>query len=106
MDSDIQIDDLQVELRRVVDRLDSMPLARATAAGPACRRTAHLIVARTRELTTDIPSDAVVPDLGPQGLGSMMAVLGRDYIDAAKATRTADLGPVLAALVELRRALP
>jgi hypothetical protein len=106
MDPDIQIDDLTVELRRVVDRLDSMPLARASAAGPACRRTALLLVARTRELTADIPADAVVPDLGPQGLGSMIAVLGREYIEAARATRTADLGPVLAALVELRRALP
>jgi hypothetical protein len=106
MDRHIQIDDLALELRRVVDRLDSMPLNRAASAGPACREAALLLIARTRDLTDEIPAEAMPPELGPQGLGSMIAVLGCDYVNAARASGTADLGLVLDALVELRRALP
>ena len=106
MQPDVTIHEVNVEIRRVVDRLDSMPLHRAAMAGPACHETARVLVARTRELTDEIPPDAVPPKLEPQGLGSMVAVLGDDYLDAARASGTADLGPVLDALVELRRALP
>lgn len=94
------------ELGRVVDRLNSMPLARAEQATQPVHDTAALILARTRLLTDDIPVDAQLPDLAPQGLGSMIAVLGRDYLDAARASSDADLGPVLDALADLRRALP
>ena len=103
---EVEPHDIEVELRRVVDRLDSMPLARAAAAAPACKAVADLLVARTRDLTEVIPADAVVPDLGPQGLGSLIAVLGHDYLDAARASSHPDLSPVLDALVELRRSLP
>jgi hypothetical protein len=36
----------------------------------------------------------------------MIAVLGHEYLDAARASSDPDPGPVLDALVELRRALP
>jgi hypothetical protein len=98
--------DLARELDRVVDRLNSMPLARAEAAAADCRRAAQVIVEQTRLLTDDIPADATLPHLGPQGLGSMLAVLGGDYLAAARASSEPDLGPALDALVALRRALP
>ena len=98
--------ELQRELDRVVDRLNSMPLARAEGTAADCRRTALVIVEQTRALTDQIPADAIVPELGPHGLGSMLAVLGSDYLDAARQDPHADVSVVTAALVELRRALP
>ena len=98
--------ELQRELDRVVDRLNSMSLARAEGTAADCRRTALVIVEQTRVLTDEIPVDATVPELGPHGLGSMLAVLGSDYLAAARITPQADVSIVTAALVELRRALP
>lgn len=97
---------LERELGRVVDRLTSMPLTRAEAATADCRRAALVLIEQTRHLSDDIPIDATLPDLGPQGLGSMLAVLGGDYLAAARASSEPDLGPALDALVALRRALP
>lgn len=97
---------LQIELRRVVDRLDSMPIGRAESATGACHEAAALIVARTRELTRDIPPDASLPSLGPQALGSMLAVIGQDYVVAASGVPDADVTPVLECLIALRRLLP
>lgn len=101
-----QLRDLERELGRVVDRLTSMPLAKAAGAAADCRRAALEIVEQTRILTDEIPPDATVPELGPQGLGAMLAVLGTDYLDAARRTPHADVSAVTAALVDLRRALP
>lgn len=98
--------ELERELARVVDRLTSMPLARAEHAAAECRQAALVIVDETRALTDEIPADAVLPDLGPQGLGAMLAVLGTDYVDAVRKVRRADVSVVTAALVALRRALP
>jgi hypothetical protein len=98
--------ELRRELDRVVDRLTTMPLARAQGAAADCRRAALVIVEQTRALTDDIPDDAAVPDLGPQGLGAMLAVLGADYLAAAGRVPDADVSTVTAALVALRRALP
>jgi hypothetical protein len=100
------IRELERELNRVVDRLTSMPLARAESAAADCRRAALVLIEQTRRLTDDIPIDAALPELGPQGLGSMLAVLGGDYLTAARASSEPDLGPALDALVALRRALP
>ena len=101
-----ELHDLEVELRRVVDRLDSMPLPRAESAAADCRTAAQFIVDRTRPLCDDIPVDARVPALGAQGLGSMLAVVGRDYLTAVRSAPDADIAPVVDALVTLRRALP
>jgi hypothetical protein len=96
----------QRELDRVVDRLNSMSLARAEGAAADCRRAALVIVEQTRLITDEIPADASVPDLGPHGLGAMLAVLGADYLAAAERAPDADVSVVTAALVDLRRALP
>ena len=98
--------ELERELDRVVDRLTSMPLARAESAARDCRQAALVIVEQTRLLTDEIPADAAVPGLGPQGLGAMLAVLGTDYLAAVRRVPDADLSAVKGALVTLRRALP
>jgi hypothetical protein len=101
-----QLRELERELGRVVDRLTSMPLAKAASAADDCRRACLVIVEQTRLLTDDIPADADLPELGPQGLGAMVAVLGNDYLAAARRSPQADVSAATAALVDLRRALP
>lgn len=98
--------ELERELDRVVDRLNSMPLARAANAAADCRRAALVIVEQTRLITDEIPAEADLPDLGPQGLGAMLAVLGVDYLVAARRVPDADNSAVTGALVDLRRGLP
>ena len=98
--------ELRRELDRVVDRLNSMSLARAEGAAADCRRAALVIVEQTRLITDEIPADAVVPELGPHGLGSMLAVLGADYLAAARTSADPDTDGVLDVLVRLRRSLP
>jgi len=100
------IRELQRELDRVVDRLNSMPLARAQLAAADCRNAALVIAEQTRELTDEIPADATIPKLGPHGLGAMLAVLGSDYLDAVRQVAHADVSAVSSALTELRRSLP
>ncbi len=99
-----QRDDIERELRRVVDRLTALPLDRLTGAGPDCRRAAEVLVDHTRAFDAAIPADARLPELQPHGLGAMLAVVGRDYL--AVADEDADSDAVLDALVTLRRALP
>ena len=90
--------DVERELERVV--------ARAAGAAPQRRQAAEAIVAQTRLLTDEIPATASIPDLQAPGLGAMIAVLGTDYLSAARATVVPDPAPVLATLIALRRALP
>lgn len=101
-----QLATLRTELERVVDRLNSMPLHRATTVAAGVNATAAFLLARTRELTDEIPAGAVLPELAAQGLGSLIAVLGDDLINAAKAAPKFDAGPVIDRLIELRRSLP
>lgn len=104
MSEDIDVDEVERELRRVVDRLMTLSLARAETARPAVMACASTLVERARSLGVPVPVGAELPDLGPQGLGPMIAVLGQDVLDAARAP--SDLTEVLDALVTLRRALP
>ena len=97
---------LERELNRVVDRLTTMPHSRAEGAATDCRRAALVIVERTRLLTDEIPVEAALPEPGPHGLGAMLAVLGSDYLAAARQASQPEVSDVTAALVELRRALP
>lgn len=97
-------DECDRELRRVVDRLNSMPLTRAASAASDVRECAAELVRLGRLWGVPIPADAVLPALEPQGFGSMIAVLGGDCLGAAGADT--DLSPLLTALASLRRALP
>lgn len=106
MATEDELRSLDVELDRVVDRLNSMPLARAAAVSVECYALAENLLAGIRELTDHIPSGAQLPDLGAQGLGSLIAVLGHDYLDAAKAAPRSDVRPVVDGLIGLRRSLP
>jgi hypothetical protein len=98
--------DVERELTRVVDRLTSMPLTRAATATPAVERTAQILLDQTRPLDPSIPEDARLPHLQPAGLGAMIAVLGQEWLTAARTHEDADAAVVHDALVELRRALP
>jgi len=97
---------LDLELDRVVDRLNSMPLSRAASASAECHALADAMLARTRGLADEIPSRATLPYLDAQGLGSLIAVIGQDYLNAAKAAPQSDVRPVVDGLIELRRSLP
>lgn len=96
-------DETERELRRVVDRLTTMPIGRTQAAQPAVQACADVLVAEGRRLGVPIPADASPGTPGPSGMGPMIAVLGGDCLRTADDD---DLGTVLEALVTLRRALP
>lgn len=99
-----QREDVERELVRVVDRLTSMPLNRAASASAQVLECAGDLVRLGRLWGVPIPADAALPTLEPQGHGAMVAVLGADCLSAAGPDT--DLGPMLDALVTLRRALP
>jgi hypothetical protein len=96
-------DEFDRELRRVVDRLNSMPLNRAAASQDAVLSCAEMLVSECRRAGVPIPASAVLPELAPQGFGALIAVLGQDLQDAADES---DLTAGLNTLVTLRRALP
>jgi hypothetical protein len=100
------IEDVERELTRVVDRLTTMPLARAATAREPVQAAAEQFVHLTRRLGGGVPADATLPDLAPQGLGALIAVLGRDLLDAAQENAQPDLDAALDVLVALRRSLP
>ena len=106
MSGPVTLHDVERELGRVVDRLMAMPLSRADAAAPAVREAAAALLAHCRELDPDIPSDAVLPDLGPAGRGPLIAVLGGEWLAAARVAEAPAASDVLDVLVSLRRALP
>ncbi len=97
---------LSVELERITDRLNSMPLARAESATGPVYEVANLLLAGTRQMTQDVPRQAELPHLGPHALGALIAVLGRDYLDAVAASPSSDTTAVVDALTALRRSLP
>lgn len=92
------------ELRRVADRLGSMPLVRLETTTAAVHACAVELVAAGRALGVPIPDSAALPVLRPQAYGDLISVLGRDCLEAA--ADGVALRPVHDALVALRRALP
>jgi ABC-type hemin transport system substrate-binding protein len=101
-------EEIAKELRRVVDRLDSMPVARAQTVAEQCHTVARTIVERTSRVTDAIPQGTELPRVGPTALGAQIAVVGRDYLRATSAQpdADADASVVLDTLVDLRRSLP
>lgn len=99
-----QYDEVERELDRVVDRLNSMPLTKASQARDACYIAAEALRIETRRIDPDVP-DEPLPDLAPQGLGAMIAVLGGDWLATARASRSPDPTDVRNVLLTLRRAI-
>lgn len=107
-DGDLR-EDLERELQRVTDRLGTMPLQRLSTTTQDVYACASALVDAGRLLGVPIPADTPLPELRPQAYGDLIAVLGRDCLEAADARATSagdGLESVLAALVTLRRALP
>ncbi len=95
------------ELRRVTDRLGSMPLQRLQTTTDDVYACANALVAAGRSMGVPIPDNALLPDLRPQAYGDLIAVLGRDCLEAHDTDgTTAGLTSAHHALVALRRALP
>jgi hypothetical protein len=103
-DDAITIDDVERELRRVTDRLASMPLSRLESTTSAVYACAERLVEIGRILGVPIPDDASLPQLGPQAYGDLIAVLGRDCLEVSG--DDTDVSPLHTALVTLRRSLP
>lgn len=101
-----QYDDVERELHRVVDRLAGMPLTRMERAIPDVQVTAAVLLASLRAIDDEVPPGAVLPTLGPTGQSALIAVLGGDWLRAARSRGDVDPEPVHEALVHLRRALP
>ena len=102
------LDEVQRELTRTVDRLTSMPLNRLPAHAARSHACCEFILAQTRAIDPEQPSDPRLPLLEPSGLGWQLAVIGGDFLDAARASRTpvdSECQRVRDALVELRREL-
>ena len=98
--------DVERELQRVVDRLASLSLAKVRGCSDDVLEAAAFILGEDRRLGADIPHGSTLPQLGPHGVGALLAVVGRDYLQTAKAAPGADIRPVLDRLVALRRSLP
>lgn len=92
------------ELRRVTDRLGSMPLTRLATTTDDVYACARTLVAAARRSGVPLPPDAELPVLQPQAYGDLIAVLGRDCLAAEGGA--GELPTVVDALVTLRRALP
>jgi len=98
--------DVERELDRVVDRLMSMPLAKAETAAPDVTTAAQELLAQCRTIDPQVPANASLPTLAPQGFGPLIAVLGSDWLAAARTAADPDSDALLDILVRLRRSLP
>lgn len=106
MDARVEIES---ETRRIVHRLETMPLSRFSAeVSERVRACASIIVEATDD--SDRPDEAQVPLLGPTGLAPQVAVVVHDYLAQGFDRERDDEGDrdsqVLAELVALRRFLP
>ena len=106
MNDIVDLDDVATELRRVVDRLNSLPLPKVEAVLPQCHDTAVLIVDNARVLDPTIPAGTALPVVGATAAGAQLAVVGRDFLSIAKTHGVDGAGAVGSALMELRRSLP
>lgn len=92
-------EDITRELDRIVDRLSTMPLTRAQGCEAVVHSTAVTIVD-----LTGVHTSADLPHLQAHALGSLLAVVGRDYLVTARNDERDQ--QVLDLLIALRRELP
>ena len=80
MPGDTDVQTIDVELRRVVTRLDTTPVSRISDEVVALVHTAAAgIVGHTPDLNR--PSDAVLPLVGPTALASQLTIVVQDYLN-------------------------
>ena len=100
--------EIQTELNRITDRLQTMPLARIDES------VISLVNASARrivDLTPDParPTDAVLPLVGPTALAAQLTIVVRDYLEIQSENETTAASvdaAVVETLTELRRSLP
>jgi len=95
-------DSYDTELRRVVDRLRSLPIARLQSAQGQVEQLAAQLLECSRAMGS--PAPATVPELGAWAYGDMIMVLGTDLRELAEIDDA--LAPGLAALTSARQQLP
>jgi hypothetical protein len=100
-DADVQT--IDVELRRVAARLETIPVARITDDVISLVHTAASdIVGHTPD--PDRPVDAVLPSVGQTALAAQLTVAVQDYWDMR--TAASEDAAVAKILIDLRRSLP
>jgi hypothetical protein len=94
---------IDVELRRVVTRLETTPVARITEDVISLVHTAASdIVGHTPD--PDRPGDAALPLVGPTALASQLTIVVQDYWNMR--TAASEDAAVAEILIDLRRSLP
>lgn len=94
---------IEVELHRVVTRLDTTPLARMSDETIALvHSAANKILACTPD--PDRPRDAVLPFVGLTALTAQLAIVVKDYLRMR--TAASEDAAVAEILIDLRRSLP
>lgn len=94
---------IDVELRRVVARLESLPVTKIEdGVAQLVQSAAAGIVDHTPDPYR--PSDAVIPFVGPTALAAVISVAVRDYLDMR--TAASNDAAVAQTLTQLRRSLP
>ncbi|MDO9485963.1 MAG: hypothetical protein Q7K25_07870 [Actinomycetota bacterium] len=96
-------DSYDTELRRVVDRLRSLPIAKLEASQDIVESLALQLLCDAQSLGSAAPAGGL-PQLKPWGYGDMIMVLGSDL--RMLATQDAELTSSLAALTAARQQLP
>lgn len=100
---DSNVQNIDMELRRVVTRLESTPVSRISDEVVALIHTAAAsIVGHTPD--PDRPSDAELPPVGPTALASQLMIVVQDYLNMR--TAASEDAAVAEVLIELRRSLP
>jgi len=95
-------DSYDTELRRVVDRLRSLPIGKVQASQPIVESLASQLLECSRALGSTAP--ATLPSLNSWAYGDLISVLGSDL--RAESSTEQDLAVGLAALTAARRELP
>ena|GEM_PF-912685 len=103
MPGDTDAATIDVELRRVVTRLETTPVARISDEVMSLVQAAALgIVGHTPD--PDRPTDAALPLVGPTALASLLTIVVQDYLKMR--TAASEDAAVAEILIDLRRSLP
>lgn len=103
MPGDTDVQTIDMELRRVVTRLETTPVARISDEVVALIHAAAAgIVGHIPD--PDRPIDAALPPVGPTALAAQLTVVVQDYLNMR--TAAPEDAAVAEILIDLRRSLP